>query len=248
MNSPRTLLATRSGLSVTDLLVAILVLVVLALLSLGVLQRSGELARNAQCTANLRAVGLGALQFMHDRGGTLLPSKHYVNPSFRADKPGFRDYVGVSSTNIKVNAPEFQVDSAFTCPTVKREYPGMYPSYLNRCYVANFYAFLDDPENLDELPEDRKPASPDFYGRLANVPAPSRMWMFADPCVREPNPTNISTYSKPDYYKTGSTYRVEFHRRRTNAVFFDGHVEPLTRADFYQGSRKYFWGIATATD
>ncbi len=227
-----------------ELLAAIAVLaVLLALLYSGAASARAH-AANTRCTQNLRTLAVGALRFMQERGGTLLPSKHFTNPSWRADKPGFRDYVGIESANSKINAPEFLVDSAFTCPAVKQRYPTLFPSYLNRAYVANYYAHLDEPENLDELPADRAPASPHFFGRLGNLPSPARTWLFADGCIRKG--PSLPTYMKPTF--TTTDYDLGIHQGRQNTVFFDGHIEALTREDFTGRSRRFFWGIASAVE
>lgn len=228
--------------TVTELLFAAVTVIALLGLAYPVYKGMGQKSHEAACTNNLRTLASGALNYIHDRGGRLFPSKYWYSPSWDAS-PGMRDYV-ISSTNNRTNAPEFMRDTVFTCPELKRIHPAKYPAYLNRNYTLNWLAFETNPVNGN--PTDDRPK------RLANIPSLSGMWMFtdgsfSDPAIKESYGVWLR---RSDLANNNAAANLAFaHSGRQNTVFFDGHVEPVSKASFYTPrSIRQFWGEVTARD
>ncbi len=227
--------------TITELLFALVMMAALIALAYPVFRTMGRKSREVTCTNNLRILATGALNYIHDRGGRLFPSKYWYSPSWDSS-PGMRDYV-ISSTNKNVNAPEFQRDTVFTCPELKRRHPAKYPTYLNRNYTLNWLAFEVNPVNGDPTTDRPK--------RLANIPAPSKMWMLTDGSFTDPNIREAyGVWLRRNETLPDGNIKLAFaHYGYQNTAFFDGHVEPVSKADFYTPkSIKQFWGEVTARD
>lgn len=229
------------GFSLVELLVVICIITILAALLIASVQRAHATARSAKCLSNLRTMASGALTFIADRNGELLPAKFWNDSSAKA-KPGFREYVGIMDTNTSVTAAEMKRDSVFTCPELKRRYPNKFPSYLNSTYSVNFYAYRYEPEDGTEIV-----GSPKV---LSAIPKPSKMWMFTDAMSTSVNSSAFSAYITDGHARTNSSTVFAFpHSGRQNTVFFDGHVEALDQNQFFNPPSKLeFWGKLNATN
>lgn len=228
---------SRQAFTLVEVLVAVAILGVLAALLLSSTRKTMDSAAAVKCANNLRMVGAGALAFIADNDGYLLPSKFWYNASW-SSSPGFRDYVGVTNpTNSTVQSSGLWIDTAFTCPQLKKIDPARYPSFLNRGYSANLYAFRNDPEVLGEANE---PAAPYAYpGRIINIANPSQTWMFTEGLRHVSGATSLSTYLKPSSV-TGLSMP---HQDYQNVVFFDGSVRRMNADDFAaMNGKKFFWG------
>ncbi len=238
MPAPRTS-GSKSAFTLVELLVTIAIVSALAVLAFVSMQRLQIRADDVRCVRNLQVVGAGALVFIADHDGYLLPSKFWYNAS-SALKPGFRDYVGVTNPSLSAAAPSgLWIDTPFTCPAIKRLDPKRYPSYLNRGFAANIYAHRNDPEIMDDKPADQQVQNPTFPMKLVNIETPSQVIMFLDG-LRILSPANsLPTYLKPSL---AASFALP-HSGQQNVVFFDGSVRKLDADDFAEtATRKIRWG------
>ena len=86
--------AVRAGFTLTELLVCVAALSVLAAMLVPAFARVGEKARLMKCTANLRALGVGLAAYLSD-GHRMLPvADTFENPSPDVLEPLLGPYVG----------------------------------------------------------------------------------------------------------------------------------------------------------
>ncbi len=232
---------TDSAFSLVELLIVVGIVGVLVAVLLPAFSRINEKSGDVNCLANLRTLSLASLNYIRDNSGRLFPSKYWYSPSWDSS-PGMRDYV-ISSTSNRITDPEFQRDTVFTCRVLKGFHPQKYPSYLNRNYSANWLAFENNPANGS--PADERPK------RIFNIPSLSQMWLFTDGCYTSATGKDAyGVWLRRKNLGADTAAQLAFpHTERQNTVFFDGHVERLSRDDFYNPkSIRLFWGELTARD
>ncbi len=226
----------RGAFTLAETLMATVILAILIAVALPTLGRLRVQAMDAKCRSNLRFTGMALIQYVADHDGKFLPTKFWYSRLSTAASPGIRDYLGSRST-AKSTSAEYKVDSVLTCPKLKADCPRKFPNMLNRCYsmnqmvVANNPAYPDDPEAGD---------NPGSFKRISNLPDPSRMWTFTDGGTTDPTGAGeFGTIISP----SSVTSLLFPHRDRQNVVFFDGHMESLSREEFSSPSNKRaFWG------
>lgn len=222
-----------SAFSLTELLVTLAIVVVLAVLSIGGIRSLQSSSGSAQCLSNLRQLGVGALAYIQDRNGLLFQDKIFYAASFEAGG-GFRDYVGYNFPERTSRAPaHFSADSLFTCPELKRQVPEKFqpPTLFNRAYTMNEYALASE----DGI---AKPAS--YPGRFSRIPAPSEMVFLMDGSALSSGSTFHTTLN-PSYVTRNFLFYP--HRKSQNILFFDGHVAAVPEADIRRPRNpRNFWG------
>lgn len=236
---------TRAAFTLTELLVTIAIIAILASLSISALGVVRNSADNARCIANLRASGTAMLQYFTDNNGNFFTGKNwFAYPSTKSGpNNGMREYFGIVAENDKnavITDEIFQRDSILTCPAMKRKYPQLYPQGLNRGYGINYYLQQKDPnKNYDGLPSSERPLLAGSYQKVTNVPRPSAMWILTETPVNNEllGSLNDNTASY------GEKYLSLPHNGKQNAFFLDGHITALTVDDFMNPPNpRYFWG------
>ena len=226
--------------SLIEIIVALAIVAILAGLVLSMIGKVRELTRTAECSANLRTLGVAALTYFTDRDGYFLPTRFWeIYPSWGpSGKQGMRDYLGIEANQINISGiDEYYRDTLVSCPSMRISYPNI-TTPLHRTYSFNYYLNQKDPSSAyNHLPSMQRPDLATGYRTLLNVPNPSVMWMFTDGIARsEYFGTNISNSSViPE---------LSFpHGGRQNLVFMDGHVESLNLPSFLERAENAdFWG------
>ena len=223
----------QTAFSLTELLVTIGIITVLAVMSVGGFRSVQSSAGRAECVSNLRQLGAGALGYVQDRNGVLFPGKVFYSASFEADG-GFRDYVGYDFPEKTSRAPDrFSADSLFTCPELKKQDPEKFqaPTLLNRTYTMNEYALASEDGVA-------KPAS--HPGRLSRIPSLSQMMLLTDGSALKTG-VSFHTTLNPSYVTRNFLYYP--HKKSQNVLFFDGHVAAVPENEFRQPENpRNFWG------
>ena len=233
MNARRLSLSHGSGFSVTELLVSVGIVVVLASLCMGGLRKAQSGAAGAKCTANLRAMGGAAGSYLQDRNGALFPGKFFYTASFESEG-GFRDYLGYDFPAKTSQAPaRFFADTIFTCPELKQKTREKYnpPALFNRNYTMNEFAIIaeDGVEKSDAYPK-----------RLSRVPSVSGMMLLMDGSATETG-KSFHTALNPSYVTREFLYYP--HQRAQNVLFLDGHVERVAEENIRKPANpRKFWG------
>ncbi len=214
--------------TLAELLAALAIIGMLAALLFPVIGRLRRASDNARCIANLRMIGQQSLTFFQERNGDLFPVWNWhVHEPFLSLLGIEKPYSGADSFH----------DSVLTCPGFKRAYPVTFPHALNRSYSLNRWAHQYDVESMQGSETNKSI----FPGNLYKVRKPSAMWMFMDGAVvKDKVGGDPFTY----YNINMGNYMGRPHADGTqaNAVFFDGHVEPVTLEMYNQYYTSDFWG------
>lgn len=215
------------GFTVLELTLALAIAGVLLVLLTLSFRSFSRLSDDTRCLNHLRTIGQQSLLYFSERNGNLFPTWNW----FRDDT--FLALLAVTPPHSGVKSHK---DTVFTCPAFKKEYPTYFPSSLNRCYSINYYAHYfrpGDQQGSNALPD---PADWRrlFPGNLRNVRNPFKMWMFMDAA----RSTGIFTY----YNHGHIPYMGQPHNHKAQAVFFDGHIEPVVPERLSQPGSSDFWG------
>ena len=215
-----------AGFTLTEVLVVIAIIVVLAVVSLTVTRRAMDSARSANCVSNLRDLGAAALNYTSENNGSLPPicqldyGKAWTIEAANRWWPSF--LVGSSAPSAEL------VYKTWRCPEVgddefqKVSSDLVYSSYVTLKPVITFIT----------------PETPTGGIRLASIRNPEKVWMFGDggrplgaaDANRYQTVAAIERYGKS--WATANRPAFRHNGGKTaHYVACDGHVESLTRND-----------------
>lgn len=197
-----------------ELLTVIAIIGVLAALIIGVLGHARGMARSAQCSANLRSIGMGLLQYASDNKGQFPLGPYwdrnvnfYITSTIGA--PGMFNplFKCPNDQRDQVLAPRSYMGSELVAGSGGRGVFGNLPSVksLRLDQIVNPTRTILVTENFTGAWKDNQQFNSSF------VTAPGWLWGAPGPLL------------------DGSSY----HRNGQNYVFADGHVEKLTVAQSY---------------
>lgn len=210
-----------------ELLVVIAIIAILASLLMPSLSNARQMAKAMACANALKQVGVAGFQYMDDNAGILPPSKEldeslWPNYAFQYKLNPYLGRLPVATTPANRNLlGEFS--GPFHCPAFKNS-NGAYVSYFMNSFDPNSF------RSTGLL--------------LSKVKAPLSLGMMVmdssyDDCSV---PNNQYLY----YGAYGSSYTEPLrHNSKDNAVFLDGHVEPMARLGLNWYLLK--WGDNTKT-
>ncbi len=228
-------LSRESGVTLTEVLVAMVVAALLLVLFLPAVSSVKGRSLDARCMANLRAVNDAALRYINEHNGMLIPHGSWYANGSSTPPYGLREYLGYAEADYH--------DSVLTCPLLKAEHPRRLTNLLHCTTAVNFFLFVKDPSSTYNKDEASRPSS-GGPGRLSNVPALSRMWSFTDGYINPVYPTVIFTALRPTEVRNPD-FLFYHHRERQIVAFLDGHVETIPRGGFQigePGAYREFWG------
>lgn len=235
-----------NAFSVLELLLAIAIVSILALLATSVGSSLQTKAEASKCLSNLRFVNRALLQYAADHDGNLLPTKAwdtYASYSIGGTSyRGIRDYLGIISDVANVNAASVKAnylhETVLTCRTMRRLNPNT--TVLHRCYSANTFLYQKDPSSAyNNTPLSEIPPLKNAPIKIANVTQPAQMWSFSDASGLKNSSEYAGSYDSSAYKQ----YLLFPHNGRNHFVFMDGHVEGLTPEEFdIRAAKDSFWG------
>lgn len=231
-----------SGFTLVELLVSIGVIAVLVALALGIQFKMLASSRNAGCISNLRVLSQACFLYAAEHNNNL-PFKYksgagwsgYGSPLWYV---AVAPYAGIKVTN--ENYGELKQPGPFKCPADKVPWVGGDPKqFLPSCS----YAF---PLPLAVKKMDGTPNEDGSYVNLVSrFSQPSQMVMLIDSAFG--NVFNSGSFAKAggaanDPAETGPEL-VKRHQGHLNAVFADGHCEPIPGdTPSIPADRPHLWG------
>lgn len=192
--------------TLTELLVIIAIIAILASLLLPALNQARERGKAASCTNNLKQVGMGFLLYANDFNA------HWI--IMRAAHPNrWPQYLcGIC---------KYLPYDICTCPTTGYKLTGIkdyYKGYGIRWY-SNTNGIVDDEQ---EQPGIVNLGWCQWYIKLGLMKNPSSYLIMADAA----RPTDL-LYNGAEFYRnqTGENYIALRHTGKSNVMFLDGHVQ-----------------------
>jgi len=153
----------KSGFTLIELLVVIAIIAILAALLLPAMARAKASAQRADCTSNLRQIGVGVLLYAQDNSGTLPAAENVIINTIATNQFPFF-YKSLVKIYLGLSGPSSSQDKVFACPAdifyydtqlnfsaqSLHDQPGSdYSSYgFNGANCAA--AFMSPPPNLNE--------------------------------------------------------------------------------------------------
>jgi prepilin-type N-terminal cleavage/methylation domain-containing protein/prepilin-type processing-associated H-X9-DG protein len=209
--------------TLVELLVAMAVIGVLAVLATGIYAATQKRAAAVQCLNQLRSLGTAFQLYAQENDGEFPRSSHSsfayrVYPWERAICP----YLGVSTGVPSVEEWTRLSARHFSCPAhEKRE-------ETNMSYGLNaYYELAPDADDY--------PGSPQTWRRLLQVPNPSRTVVLAE--LRD---TSVDHVMAHFWTGSGSNQEVaqDRHGGESNYLFADGHAELLPLVETFDPASK----------
>lgn len=207
------------GFTLTELLVVITIIVVLAAISFSVVGKLREKANSVVCIGNLKQLGSAILTYSSDHGDQLLPLQGIKEDGSRGDIwPIVLAKAGYLWATPNVGPPPCG-KGVWTCPSCD--------------FMSNAYGAYGIVEGIFNYPENSG-AGPT---RMSAVARPSATWLIGDVMQRQdPKKGWYAIWQKSSKWASGHGPAERRHgSKRTNVCMFDGHVESLTSEELKDG-------------
>jgi prepilin-type N-terminal cleavage/methylation domain-containing protein/prepilin-type processing-associated H-X9-DG protein len=219
------------GFTLTELMVTIVIIAVLAALSFMGVTRMKAKAKGATCASNLRQVGMGMLAYATDHQNKLPPLAK-IDP--RTGKQSGIWTLVIAREGYLWNTPNKGTPPCGTgvwaCPECK--------------FVANTYNGYGVAEATVIQYDDRVSRANTRIGRtefgslrLLSIDNPARTWLLGDAALKPEDPKRgwYAVWSNPKKWGSGHT-PAERHGGKVNVCMVDGHVEALTLKQLREGN------------
>ena len=208
----------KSRFTLIELLVVIAIIAILAAMLLPALSAARERARAANCTSQLKQMGLATMMYMDQNGGFTPPGRW---------APGNGEWWFTLSEYIPSQQKEVKKNHQFRCPSIS-EQPDSVSGSIWASYVPNGNFFEANKMGLN----------------TSVIGQPTKSAMFIE-STWENEPGYITGQLKAPMLNFNQHARILVgnaaafvafpHGKNQNTVFFDGHVESLTNP----GTGKY---------
>lgn len=211
----------RGGWTITEMLVVMAILVVLAALAMGLFNRTRTSARSAVCMSNVKQVGMALLMHAAENRNKLIPLQPAENP-----KTGKRPPVWTVQLALAGYLTEWDGKGKAPCGTGVWTCP--------ECdFMSVAYGGYGVVEDAIFVYEEKSPIGVSEMGslRLDLLANPAKTWLVGDATANASNPKKgwYAIWSRPARWSDhGPAAR---HGGRVNVCMADGHVENLGVAE-----------------
>lgn len=204
------------GLTLTELMVVIVIIVVLASISFPISKRMKDSANALTCMSNLRQVGSAMLMYAGDNHQKLPPLSPPRNSEGNRGDIWPRILAKAGYLEDGKDQPLCGT-GVWTCPDCD--------------FMSDAYGGFGVAEDTVFVYGDLKAKDTSITGslKLTMIKDPARTWLVGDACqsAEKPNKGWYAIWSQPDRW--GGHGPAERHRGKANVCMADGHVEALTR-------------------
>jgi general secretion pathway protein G len=207
------------GFTLIELLTVIAIIGILAAILIPVVGKVRESARAASCRSNLRQLHLAARLYLEDNAQRFPHFNQWYQATGNVlnNEPagGFREYILEGIGNPRMGDDN---DTIATCPTLRSQ--GAVWSGINHTYAMSNYASTGSPLSLNTA------------GAISEA---SQMAHFMHARQQVETQPGRDFFYTPFVHGTGGVGNIlntAFpHNEANNVVFFDGHVDTLSRAE-----------------
>ncbi len=223
----------KGGFSITELLVAVAIIGVLASLLIPLWGSMRNRVNMTSCASNMRQLASGLLIYAGDNGGDFPPVSRSWPPTSQKDTWGYAIWSYVGYQNDTFREPGNDLSSTvddddhniFQCPATQSDpitFPGVSSSF------SSFYSY---GLNCDPNGEGNLGLSIRTPVKLAHLQSPGETAMILE-----------SRFPVATYYTYRREYGLVPHSGSLNVAYYDGHVELMGEADVPAGgSAQVFW-------
>lgn len=206
------------GFTLIELLTVIAIIGILAAILIPVVGKVRESARGAGCRSNLRQLHLAARLYLEDNSQRFPHFNQWYQASGNVlnNEPagGFREYIVEGLANPQHGDDN---DTIATCPTLRNA--GSVWSGINHTYAMSNYASTGSPRSLNTAEAITEATQMAHFMEARQQQEAEPRGFFYTPFVHGSG-------------GVGNVMNTTFpHSDANNVVFFDGHVETLTRAE-----------------
>lgn len=226
--------ARTRGFSLTELLVTLTIIVVLAALTVPAVRSSMESSRQAKCASNLRQISLGLLSYAAENNGRLPPTSTVTSNIGEETTWGraIWTYVGYNERSFSSPANDLLLrsgavnENVFRCPSTRqRAIPNPAVGTVN----SNRYSY-----------------GLNFSPLVALGYAGDAKWTAGIPLSVIPQPTTTAlvtedSFCRGDWWGYRIYYGLIPHNQGSNVLYFDGHVQWMRPADMPDRESDPFW-------
>ena len=214
------------GFTLTELLVVITIIVVLAALSTIGVSKLRSSARGATCTSNLRQIAAAMLSYATDKNGQLPPLE---------DRTGSGDGLKGIWTNIVANGGYLPTTN--TKSGLEGTNAGVWgcPDCESTSRWHGGYGVAEG--TVMQVMKGTVPGSGSL--RITQIPRPERTWLVGDVTNDAPNLKTswYATWANPASWAKRSP--AARHGGKVNVCMVDGHVESLTLKELRASDKDY---------
>lgn len=225
--------AERRGFTLTELLVVMAIIAVLAALLLPVIQRVRELALGVKCSSGLRQIGMAAEVYSTDNDGVVVPS--YTGSSYwfslLADYTEESDVIASSTKGRIIRGCPRYLNSKFLAALVANGNAPWNTGYSETFNLQGLGTLITDASG-------RYPWGVTYFGgagysntlrnprsRVTRAPLRPYFWDNGH------DATEVLSWNNTAY----SVANLQRHAGQGNVVYFDGHVERATFKEVMSG-------------